>query len=167
MPVGLSAVSIPVFTRMLGNLSKLLDKAEQDATSRNFDPAVLLQARLSPDMFPLLKQVQLACDFAKGPAARLAGVAVPGFPDDETTIAQLKERLAKVVSFCASLSTADVDAGAERDILVKLRDRELTMRGVDYLNFMALPNFWFHVTTAYAILRHNGVVIGKRDFIGA
>lgn len=166
MSVGLHAVSIPVFTRMLGNLSTLLDKAVADAEARKFDVSVLLQSRLYPDMFPLLKQVQLACDFAKGASARLAGVPVTPFPDEETTVPELKERLAKVIALCESMPAADVDAGAERTISIKLRDRTVELKGVDYLNGMAMPNFWFHVTTAYAILRHNGVAIGKRDFVG-
>jgi len=166
MSIGLHAVSVPVFTRMLTNLSTFLDRASADAEARKFEPSVLLQARLYPDMLPLTKQVQLACDFAKGASARLAGVPVPPFPDDETTVAELKARIGKVVAFCASLTATDVDAGAAREITIQLRDRSVTMNGVDYLNHMAMPNFWFHVTTAYAILRHNGVVLGKRDFVG-
>ena len=162
----LHAVSVPVFVRMLQNLSSLLDKAVADAQARHYEPAVLLSSRLAPDMFPLLRQVQLACDFAKGASARLAGVAVPAFADEEQTIDELKDRIARVVTFVESVSPADVDAGADRDITVKLRDRSLEMKGIDYLNRMAMPNFYFHATTAYAILRHNGVVIGKRDFVG-
>lgn len=166
MASGLSAVSVPVFVRMLGNLSALLDRAVTDAEARKFEPSVLLESRLYPDMFPLRRQVQLACDFAKGASARLAGVAVPAFPDDETTVPELKERIAKVIAFCSSLPTADLDAGAEREVSIKLRDKTVTMLGTAYLNEMAMPNFWFHVTTSYAILRHNGVPVGKRDFVG-
>jgi len=166
MTSGLSAVSIPVFVRMLGNLSTLLDRAVADAEARKFEPSVLLESRLYPDMFPLRRQVQLACDFAKGASARLAGVAVPAFPDEETTVPELKERIAKVIAFCQSMSAADVDAGADREVSIKLRDRTVTMAGTAYLNEMAMPNFWFHVVTAYAILRHNGVPLGKRDFVG-
>ncbi len=166
MSFSLYAVSIPVFTRMLGNLAKLLDKAAADAEARKFEPAVLLESRLYPDMFPLTKQVQLACDFAKGAAARLAGVPVPAFPDEERTIAELKERIAKVVAFVESVSRTDVDAGVDRDVTIKMRDRSVEMKGLDYLNQMAMPNFYFHATTAYAILRHNGVAVGKRDFVG-
>ena len=166
MSCGLYAVSIPVFTRTLDNLSKLLDKAAADAEARKFEPSVLLESRLYPDMFPLVKQVQLACDFAKGAAARLAGVPVPAFPDEERTIAELKERIAKVIAFVDSVSKADVDAGVDRDVTIKMRDRSVEMKGLDYLNNMAMPNFYFHATTAYAILRHNGVAVGKRDFVG-
>lgn len=166
MPSSLHSVSVPVFVRMLKNVSALLDKAAADAATRRFDVTVLLQSRLAPDMFPLLRQVQLACDFAKGASARLAGVPVPPFPDEELTVEELKDRIARVVAFCESVSAAQVDAGADRDITVKLRDGSIELKGIDYLNNMAMPNFYFHVTTAYAILRHNGVAIGKRDFVG-
>ena len=166
MATGLHAVSIPVFARMLRNLSALLDKAAADAEARKFDPSVLLSSRLYPDMFPLLRQAQLACDFAKGASARLAGVPVPAFPDEETTIAELKDRIARVVTFVEGVSKADVDAGDTRDITIKMREGSVELKGLDYLNNMAMPNFYFHVTTAYAILRHNGVAVGKRDFVG-
>ncbi len=166
MPCGLHAVSIPVFARMLRNVSALLDKAAADAEARKFEPSVLLASRLYPDMFPLLRQVQLACDFAKGASARLAGVAVPAFPDDEATIDELKARIAKVLTFIEGLPAADVDAGFDRDVTIKLRDRSVELKGIDYLNDLAMPNFYFHVTTTYDILRHNGVAIGKRDFVG-
>ena len=166
MATGLHAVSIPVFARMLRNLSGLLDKAVADAEARKFDVAALLGSRLAIDMFPLTKQVQLACDFAKGASARLAGIAVPAFPDEEKTVDELKARIAKVVAFVESVGAGDVDAGAERDITIQMRDRSVEMKGLVYLNNMAMPNFYFHVTTAYAILRHNGVVVGKRDFVG-
>lgn len=166
MQVSLYTMSIPVFTRMLNNLSKLLDKAEADAAARGFDAAVLLQSRLYPDMFPLIRQVQIACDFAKGAAARLAGMPVPSYPDQETTVADLKARIEKTLAFIAGISRADVDAGADRDVTVQMRDRSLEMKGLAYLNDMAMPNFYFHLTTAYALLRHNGVAVGKRDFVG-
>ena len=166
MASGLHAVSVPVFSRMLRNLSTLLDKMVADLEARKVEPAVLLQSRLYPDMFPLVQQVQLACDFAKGASARLAGVAVPAFPDEEKTVDELKARIAKVLTFIEGVSAADVDAGVERPVSLKLRDRTLELKGIDYLNNMAMPNFYFHVTTAYAILRHNGVAVGKRDFVG-
>ena len=166
MQVSLYTMSVPVFTRMLNNMSKLLDKAEADATARGFDVAVLLQSRLCPDMFPLSRQVQIACDFAKGAAARLAGMPVPSFPDQETTVADLKARIDKTLVFIAGISKADIDAGADRDVTVQMRDRSLEMKGLAYLNDMAMPNFYFHLTTAYALLRHNGVAVGKRDFVG-
>jgi hypothetical protein len=118
-------------------------------------------------MFPLVQQVQLACDFAKGASARLGGVAVPAFPDEEKTVDELKERIEKVVAFIESVAKDAVDAGADRDVSIKLRDRTVEMKGLTYLNHMAMPNFYFHCTTAYNIMRHNGVVIGKRDFVGA
>jgi len=167
MAAGLYDVSVPVFARMLRNLSTLLDKMVADLESRKVEPAVLLQSRLYPDMFPLLQQVQLACDFAKGASARLAGVPVPAFPDEEKTIDELKARIVKVLAFIDGVAKADVDAGALRDITLKMRDRTLELKGVDYLNNMAMPNFYFHVTTAYAIMRHNGVAVGKKDFVGA
>ena len=166
MQASLHAMSIPVFTRMLNNLSKLLDKAEADASARGFDAAVLLQSRLYPDMFPLSRQVQLACDFAKGATARLAGIPVPSYPDQETSVADLKARIATTQAFIASVSKEDIDAGADRDVTVQMRDRSLEMKGLAYLSDMAMPNFYFHVTTAYALLRHNGVAVGKRDFVG-
>ncbi len=166
MTSGLHAVSVPVFARMLRNLSSLLDKMVADLEARKVEPVVLLQSRLYPDMFPLVQQVQLACDFAKGASARLAGVAVPAFPDEEKTVDDLKVRIAKIVTFVEGLAATDVDAGAGRDITLKLRDRTLELKGVDYLNDMAMPNFYFHVTTAYAIMRHNGVAVGKKDFVG-
>jgi hypothetical protein len=163
---GLHEVSVPVFARMLRNLSALLDKMVADLEPRKVDPSVLLQSRLYPDMFPLVQQVQLACDFAKGACARLAGVPVPAFPDEEKTVDELKARIAKVVAFVEGVTPADVDAGATRDIGIKLRDRTVEMKGLAYLNHMAMPNFYFHCTTAYAIMRHNGVAVGKRDFVG-
>jgi hypothetical protein len=166
MAGGLYEVSIPVFSRMLRNLSTLLDKMVADLESRKVEPVVLLQSRLYPDMFPLLQQVQLACDFAKGASARLAGVPVPAFPDEEKTTDELKARIVKVLAFMDSVAEADVDAGAGRDITLKLRDRTVELKGIDYLNNMAMPNFYFHVTTAYAIMRHNGVAVGKKDFVG-
>jgi uncharacterized protein len=164
---GLYEVSVPVFARMLRNLSALLDKLSADAAARKIEPSVLLDARLYPDMFPLTKQVQLACDFAKGASARLAGVPVPAFPDEEKTIDELKARIAKVVAFVESVAKADVDAGRDRDVTIKLRDRTVEIKGLDYLNKMAMPNFYFHCATAYAIMRHNGVAVGKLDFVGA
>jgi hypothetical protein len=166
MAFGLYDVSLPVFARMLRNLSNLLDKLVADADARKFEVSAVLDARLYPDMFPLVRQVQLACDFAKGASARLAGVPVPAFPDEEKTVDELKARIARVLAFMEGVSKADVDAGVDRDITIKLRDGSVEMKGVSYLNNMAMPNFYFHCTTAYAILRHNGVAIGKRDFVG-
>jgi hypothetical protein len=164
---GLYAVSVPVFARMLRNVSMLLDKMVADLEPRKVDPSVLLQSRLYPDMFPLVQQVQLACDFAKGASARLAGMPVPAFPDEEKTVDELKARINKVLVFIESVAKDEVDAGAERTITLKLRDRTVEMKGIDYLNNMAMPNFYFHCATVYAIMRHNGVAVGKRDFLGS
>lgn len=166
MPLSMFDVSIPVFRKMLGNLAQILDKAEAHAAARKIDPAVLVQARLFPDMFPLSKQVQIACDFAKGAAARLAGTDVPGYPDDETTLAELKARIAKTVSFIETLKPAQYAGAETREVTIKLGGEPRTFKGLDYLNHVVFPNFYFHVTTAYDILRHNGVEIGKRDFVG-
>jgi hypothetical protein len=166
MAFGLYDVSVPVFARMLRNLSTLLDRLAADAEARKFDVTAVLDARLYPDMFSLVRQVQLACDFAKGASARLAGLPVPAFPDEEKTVDELKARIARVLAFIEGVAKADVDAGVDRDITVKLRDRSVELKGVAYLNNMAMPNFYFHCTTAYDIMRHNGVPVGKRDFVG-
>jgi hypothetical protein len=168
MPQSLSQASLPVFEINLNALSAVLDKAEAFAAAKKIDPAVLLHARLSPDMFDLTRQVQVATDGAKRGSARLAGVEPPSYPDNETTIAQLRERIAKTVAFLKTLDRAKIDASAEREIAIPLGgDKKGQMKGDDYLNHFMLPNFYFHCTTAYAILRHNGVDIGKRDFLGA
>ena len=166
MTFGLYDVSVPVFARMLRNLSTLLDKMVADLATRKVEPSVLLGDRLYPDMFPLTQQVQLACDFAKGASARLGGLPVPAFPDEEKTVDELKARIDRVLAFIEGVPRADVDAGVDRIITLKLRDRSIELKGVDYLNNMAMPNFYFHCTTAYAIMRHDGVVVGKRDFVG-
>jgi hypothetical protein len=166
MSVTLYQVSVPVFKRMLGNLSAFLTKAEAHATARKIDPSVLLQARLFPDMFPLTKQVQIACDFAKGAAARLAGVDVPKYDDTETTFEDLRARIAKTVSFVESCKAAQIEGSESRPISLTMGGKSYSFNGLDYLNNMVFPNFYFHVTTAYDILRHNGVELGKADFVG-
>jgi len=167
MSLSMYQASIPVFQRTLGTLDKILDKAAAYAEERKIDPAVLLSARLYPDMFALTRQVQIATDHAKGAAARLAGVAVPSFEDSEKTFPELKVRIGKTLSFIATLKPGQIDGSEGRDIRLKAGPRELTFKGQDYLLFFALPNFYFHATTAFAILRHNGVPIGKLDFLGA
>jgi uncharacterized protein len=147
-------------------LAAILGKAEAHAQARGYDPANLLRARLAPDMFDLVRQVQIACDMAKSGAARLAGVDVPSHPDTEATFAELDARIAKVLAFLDTLDRAAVDGAADRDIVVPMRDRRLEFKGRDYLATWVLPNFYFHLTTAYAILRHNGVELGKKDFLG-
>lgn len=163
----MSDASIPVFEIALNALSALLDKAKAYAEAKSIDPAVLLNARLSPDMFAFIRQVQSACDQAKNGSARLAGIDPPTFEDNETTIADLKARIAKTVAFVKTLDATKIDASADREITFPLGPNKGHMKGADYLNHFAVPNFYFHVTTAYDILRHAGVEIGKRDFIGA
>ena len=167
MPFSLSAASLPVFEIGLNALSGVLDKTAAYAAAKKIDPSVLLNYRLAPDMFALVRQVQVACDQAKNGAARLAGVEPPKFEDNETTIEQLKERLAKTVAFLKTLDPKAMDASAEREITFPLGSSKGQMKGDDYLNHFVLPNFYFHLTAAYAIVRHCGVEIGKRDFLGA
>jgi hypothetical protein len=162
----MSKASIPVFETVLNALSAVLDKAEAYAGAKKFEPAVLLGMRLAPDMFTLTRQVQVATDQAKNGTARLAGVEPPKFEDTESTIAQLKERIANTIAFLKTLDTKAIDASADRDITFPLGPKKAQMRGDDYLNHFVLPNFYFHATSAYAILRHAGVEIGKRDFLG-
>jgi hypothetical protein len=168
MPLSMSQASLPVFEINLNALSSVLDKAEAFATAKKVDPAVLLRSRLSPDMFDLTRQVQVATDGARRGSARLAGVEAPSYEDNETTLAQLKERIAKTVAFLKTLDRKAIDASTEREITIPLGgDKKGQMKGDDYLNHFMLPNFYFHCTAAYAILRHCGVDIGKRDFLGA
>jgi hypothetical protein len=157
--------SIPVFTQGLKGLDGVLAKAEAHVAAKALDPAALLQARLYPDMFPLTRQVQIGADFAKGSAARLAGVEVPGWPDDETTFEALRARIGRTLEFIAGFSADQIDGSEERDITLVRRGETSVVKGQTYLLNQALPNFYFHVTTAYAILRHNGVEVGKRDFL--
>jgi len=158
--------SIPQFQRMLGNLASILEKAESWAVEKKLDPAVLLNLRLAPDMFPLKRQLQIATDSAKGCAARLAGVDIPSYPDTEETFAELKARLQKTIDFLASFTPAQIDGSEEKSIILNFPSMELKFSGRDYLFQFVQPNFYFHLTTAYAILRHNGLDIGKMDFIG-
>lgn len=158
--------SIPVFTKMLGNLSSLLDKAAKHCEAKKIDPAVLLGSRLFPDMFPLARQVQIATDQAKGGAARLAGIEVPKYDDAEKSIDDLKARIAKTIAFVNGVSAEQVAGSATRDITLPIGPNSVTFKGEWYLKHFVVPNLYFHVTTAYNILRHNGVEIGKRDFIG-
>jgi hypothetical protein len=159
--------SVPAFLTMLKNLTAFLDKAEAYAADREIDPQVLLNWRLAPDMFPLTRQIQIAADFAKGTTARLAGKEVPKYADDEKSFAELKARLAKTVKFVESIAPKDFDGSEARDITLTVGGQEMRFKGEPYLVHFALPNFYFHATTAYDILRRCGVDIGKRDFIGA
>jgi hypothetical protein len=158
--------SIPSFIRILGNLSILLEKAAAHAEAKKIDPTVFTGARLAPDMFPLTRQVQIATDGVKGCVARLAGVEVPSYPDTETTFPELQARIKKTVDFLKTFNASQIDGSEERAITLKIRDREIHFKGQAYLLNFVIPNFYFHVTTAYAILRHNGVEIGKMDFLG-
>jgi hypothetical protein len=166
MSLSMYQASVPVFVRLLTALSAMRDKAAAHAEAKKIDPAALLQARLYPDMFALLKQVLVAADFSKNGTARLAGVEPPKFEDTETTFPELKARLAKTLDYLKTVKPEQVDGSEERVVNVKVGGREMTFKGQDYLLTSVLPNFYFHLTTAYAILRHNGVELGKRDFTG-
>jgi len=165
MTISMYQASAPAFQRTLKALDAILDKAAAYAEERKIDPLVLTSARLAPDMLPLTRQVQFASDTSKGACARLAGLEVPSFADTETTFPELKARIAKTLDFIATVSPGQIDGSEDRDIVLKAGADELTFKGQDYLVSLALPNFYFHVTTAYAILRHNGVPLGKRDYL--
>jgi hypothetical protein len=158
--------STPRFANLLRNLSVLLDKAEAHCAAKKIDPAALTTYRLFPDMFPLARQVQIACDSAKGAVARLAGVEIPKHEDTEQTFAELKQRIAKTIDFLESVPASKVDGTEEKEVVLQMRSGERRFKGMQYLLGHAYPNFYFHVTTAYNILRHNGVEVGKADFIG-
>jgi uncharacterized protein len=158
--------STPRFANMLRNLSAMLDKAEAHCAAKKIDPAAITTYRLYPDMFPFTRQVQIACDSAKGAVARLAGVDIPRHEDTEQTFAELKARIARTLDFIESISAAKIDGSEEKEIVLAMRSGERRFKGMQYLLGHAYPNFYFHLTTAYAILRHNGVEVGKGDFIG-
>jgi len=166
MSLTMYQASIPAFVRMLGNLSAILDKAAAHAEAKKIDPAVFINARLAPDMFPLSRQVQIATDMVKGCAARLAGIEVPRYEDNETTFAELQARIDKTKAFLQSISASQIDGSEQRQITLKFGSRELSFLGQPYLLDFVLPNFHFHLSMTYAILRHNGVEIGKKDYIG-
>jgi hypothetical protein len=166
MPLSMYQASVPTFVRVLNNLSKILDKAAADAEARKVDPQVFVTARLAPDMYPLSRQVQVVSDMAKGGAARLAGVEPPSYADTETTFPELKARIEKTVAFLEGLKPEQIDGSEGRQITLKFPGGEFNFTGQDYLTGFVLPNLYFHATAAYTILRHNGVPIGKRDFLG-
>ena len=167
MTSSLYTTSIPVFKQMLGGLSGVLAKADAHAVARRIEPNALLQARISPDMFPMLRQVQVACDFAKSVSARLAGVEVPSFADTEQSFADLQARITKTLAFIDSLTPQQYDGSDAREIVTQAgTPKEKRFTGQSYLLNYGLPHFFFHVTTAYAILRHNGVEVGKKDYVG-
>jgi hypothetical protein len=168
MTLSMSSSSIPALETGLAALSGVLDKAAAFAEARKVDQSVLLQSRLYPDMFPLVRQVQTAADLAKNGAARLAGAEFPKYEDNETTIGQLKDRLAKTAAYLKTIDQKKLDGSGDREISFPLGPKNQGhMSGEDYLNHFLLPNFYFHLTAAYAILRHSGVEVGKQDFLGA
>ena len=166
MNISMYQASAPRFTNTLKNLSAILDKAQAHAEAKKLDPAALMTARLFPDMFAFTKQVQVACDTAKGAVARLAGVEIPKHEDTEQTFADLKARIAKTLEFIGTIKQQQIDGSEDKPIVMKRPSGDVTFTGMQFLLGHAYPNFYFHVTTAYNLLRHNGVEIGKRDFIG-
>lgn len=166
MTISMYQASVPVFSRMLGNLRAILEKGAAHAEAKKFDPAILVQSRLAPDMFALARQVQSVSDTAKGCAARLAGIDPPKFEDTESDFPQLLARIDKTLAFLKTVTPAQVDGSEERQITLNTPRGKLEFKGLQYLLGFALPNFMFHVTTAYNILRHNGVELGKLDYLG-
>ena len=167
MSLSMYQASIPVFVHALTNLSAILGKAEAYATAKKIEPSVLINARLYPDMFPLSRQIQIACDIAKGGVARLADVDVPSFADTETTFAELQERIKKTIAFIQGQTAKQIDGSEAKAINLKVGGNELKFEGQPYLLNFVIPNIFFHTSITYAILRHNGVEIGKMDFLGA
>jgi uncharacterized protein len=161
------SASVPVLVRALSNLQAWFDKAEAHAAAKKFEPQVLLNARLAPDMLPFTKQVQIACDSAKFGVARLSGVDAPKFDDTEATFAELRQRIAKTLDYVRSVPAAKIDGTETKDVVVPRRDGSMTLKGEFYLKHYVLPNVFFHVMTAYALLRHNGVELAKADYLGA
>ena len=169
MSISMYQASAPVFIRMLGNLSALLDKSQVHADAKHFDSANYLQQRLAPDMLPFVKQIQIACDAAKGCMARLAGVEIPKHPDSETSLAELKARIANVIDYVKSFKPEQIDGTEGKEIVLKLGPKQdfiLNFTGLSFLQGFAMGNFYFHTTMTYALLRHQGVDLGKQDFLG-
>lgn len=166
MTISMYRASLPIFIRMLGNLDAILAKAAAYAEAKNIDPAVLIEARLYPNMFPLARQVQIATDVVKGCAARLSGAEPPKYEDDEASFPELAERVRKTIAFLEGFKPEQINGTEDKEVTLNLRSGDLTFDGLNYLTDFVIPNFYFHVTTAYAILRHNGVELGKMDFIG-
>ena len=166
MSISMYQASVPRFINILGNLSNILDKAQAHVDARKIDDAALTAFRLYPDMLPMTFQVQVATDTAKGVVARLAGIEIPKYEDNEKTLAELKARVGKTIEFLRTITPAQVDGTEDKDIVIKRGDKETRYKGMQFLLGHAVPNFYFHVTTTYDILRHNGVEIGKRDYIG-
>jgi uncharacterized protein len=166
MTISMYQASAPAFTRMLTQLKVIVDKAAATAAAKKVDESVYLTARLYPDMLPMGRQIHIACDFAKGCCARLAGLEVPKYEDNEVTCADFQARIDKTIAYVATITPAQIDGQEDRDINITIAGKPVTFKGQPYLVHFALPNFYFHLTTAYAILRHNGVDIGKGDFLG-
>jgi len=166
MTISMYQASVPRFVNILGNLSNILDKAQAYVDAKKLDTATLTNYRLFPDMLPMSAQVQIACDTAKGLVARLAGVAIPVYEDNEKTLADLKARVAKTIAFIQTVTPAQIDGTEDKEIVIKRGDKETRYTGMQFLLGHAVPNFYFHVTTTYNILRHNGIEIGKRDYLG-
>src|SRR3954465_2714360 len=166
MTISMYQASAPRFANMLRTLSALIEKAEAHCAAKKVDAAAITAFRLYPDMFPFTRQVQIACDTAKGAVARLAGVDIPKHEDTEQTFAELKARIAKTIDFVESISAAKIEGSDDKEIVLQMRSGERRFKGMQYLLGHAYPNFYFHVTSAYNILRHNGVEVGKADFIG-
>jgi hypothetical protein len=167
MSLSMHAASVPVFVRMLGNLLTWLDKAEAHAQARKFDVNNFVGLRLAPDMLPFSRQIQIATDTAKGCVARLAGLEVPKWDDNEATFDDLRARVRKAIDYVQSIPPAQIDGSEQREIVLPMRSGDpLRFTGENYVRFWVLPNFFFHVTTAYALLRHGGVEIGKGDYLG-
>jgi len=166
MKISMYAMSHDVFKKSLTQLLHVMDKGVANAKARNFDTSVLVASRLAPDMLPFSKQIQLTSDFAKNSLARLAGIEPPKFEDSETTMDELVARVKKTLEFIATLPASSFEGSETRDIKIPLRDRTLEMKGLEYLQHWVIPNFYFHFVTAYNLLRHNGVDVGKRDFLG-
>lgn len=167
MSISMYQASVPVYTQFLTALSNILKKAEAFAEAKKIEPSVLITARLAPDMFALARQVQIATDHVKGSLARLSGADVPSFPDTETTFAELQARIQKTLDYARTFKPAQIDGTEEKEIVLTFGTEKIPFKGLTYLTNFALPNFYFHTSMAYAILRHNGVEIGKRDFMGA
>lgn len=167
MSLSMHSCSIPYFVRALSNLSAILEKGAAHAKENDIDPSILVTSRLFPDMFPLSRQVQIACDVSKGAAARIAGVEAPSAEDTESSFEELQARISKTIEFLNSLPADQINGSEEKEIKFQAGPYELDFTGATYLSIWALPNIYFHVTTTYNILRHNGVVLGKIDYVGA
>jgi hypothetical protein len=166
MAISMASASLPIFRTTLKNLSHILDKGQAHAQARKFDPVVLTGSRLAPDMLPLTKQIQIACDGPKNGMARITGLEAPKFEDNEATLDELKARIGKTLDWLATVPADKLDGTEDKDITFPIgRDKTRTMKGEAYLKHWMLPNFFFHVTMAYAILRHNGVELGKSDYL--